>query len=1032
MNLFNKKKGNKGFTLVELLATIVILGILSSMAIAGVSVLIKKAKNSEEEANAKVIQMAAESYLQANKDNAPRSIGECTTVSVADLKNKKFLTDDITNSDSKSCMKNSYVKIFKSSNGEFIYTPYIYCGDAKETTSSKEKMVPIGEIKFSKTTDVNRASFVLNLYGDQNKTKGHYAPSTEIDGYSWSLSVMYEGDTSYTEIYNTGTLSANKAKSLEISENLADYVDISSTTKVKVDYMITNVACETYTSEMVSNGGASTGTEFEDTVPPTCGEVSGNATGENDWISNISSNKSRLVSVTCNDGDGSGCKRKSFSRSWPDKSKASGVEKAYIDIYDNRDKKFEGNSETGNKTKCLVDVNVDLETPSASLIATKTATDNNNVLSSRKPLKIEASTNPIASNVIHVSDYDGTTSNWMNKKDFSEGIYFKIDLEDNLHLDHYTWETNMGYQTSVNENEVSSKNPDGVSSTLIPQEEKHGKTDLHGSTKYSIVVKLSVEGKRYGVLTVYDKAGNAIKYEIYANIDRTAPQAATFDGKLIDKNDSKYDVYSYESPDDSLWTNSRVRINSTGTGMDEIEDPIQNIVLPNLSGHKQYYYYLYDVTNGEKEIKNHEMISDGGFFTISDDGVYKLRFEDCDKAGNCSFSNWKYVRVDRTPPTCKPSIVYEGTEFEYTPATTGKDSWTNKSVRITQTCEDGKGTSGCTSQSSIPIFKVYDNERLNDYAGAAGLNEGGVFYDNAGNSVTCPTYKVQIDKIPPTCEVSADHNDWTNSDVNITAKCTDDGGSNCKEQSHTYTFECTSSNSVNGVCKQGDLGAGDNGGTYIMEDIAGNSVVCPANQSVKIDIKPPTFTSNSLNKSNRTASATAKDCDNEGVDCAGGATISYAFTTGGQPEAWDAIWSSKASGNMSCNTWTNVYVKVYDRLGNTNIVSTEPSGYQDDCCSESNPLGCPWVTPCRKGMTHTYTPDTVGLHATYKYDGIAYHQSPPNGWNSSGEDYLYIIRYEGYMALVHDLRRNKNVKIYRNCINYSSPNSVCAYSKCPG
>lgn len=1029
MNLFNKKKGNKGFTLVELLATIVILGILSSMAIAGVSVLIKKAKNSEEEANAKVIQMAAESYLQANKDNAPRSIGECTTVSVVDLKNKKFLTDDITNSDSKSCMKNSYVKIFKSSNGEFIYTPYIYCGDAKETSSSKEKMVPMGEIKFSKTTDVNRASFVLNLYGDQNKTKGHYTPTTEIDGYSWSLSVMYEGDTSYTEIYNTGTLSANKAKSLEISENLADYVDISSTTKVKVDYMITNVACETYTSEMVSNGGASTGTEFEDTVPPTCGEVSGNATSENDWISNISSNKSRLVSVTCNDGDGSGCKRKRFSRSWPDKSKPSGVEKEYIDIYDNRDKKFEGNSETGNKTKCLVDVNVDLETPSASLIATKTATDNNNMLASKKPLKIEASTNPIASKVIHVSDYDGTTSNWMNKKDFSEGIYFKIDLEDNLHLDHYTWETNMGYQTSVNENEVSSKNPDGVSSTLIPQEEKHGKTDLHGSTKYSIVVKLSVEGKRYGILTVYDKAGNSIKYEIYANIDRTAPKAATFDGKLIDKNDSKYDVYSYESPDDSLWTNSRVRINSTGTGMDEIEDPIQNIVLPNLSGHKQYYYYLYDVTNGTKEIKNREMISDGGVFTISDDGVYKLRFEDCDKAGNCSFSNWKYVRIDRTPPTCKPSIVHEGTGLAYTPATAGKDSWTNKSVRITQTCEDGKGTSGCTSESSTPIFKVYDNERLNDYAGAAGLNEGGVFYDNAGNSVTCPTYKVQIDKIPPTCDVSADYNDWTNSDVNITASCKDDGGSNCKEQSHTYTFKCTSSNSVNGVCKQGDLGAGDNGVAYTMYDVAGNSVVCPANQSVKIDKQAPTFTSESL--SNRNVSATAKDCDNEGVDCVGGATISYAFTTGNQPGAGDAIWSSNTSGSMSCNTWTNVYVKVYDKLGNTSILSTDPGGYQDDCCSKSNPYGCPWVTACRKGNTCVYKNKENANRPGIYCDGIVAH--------ITSEDYMYILGYDGVHAYVFVPKYKENaflnngyVYIWSKCINYNSPNSVCSFSKCPG
>ena len=91
-----------------------------------------------------------------------------------------------------------------------------------------------------------------------------------------------------------------------------------------------------------------------------------------------------------------------------------------------------------------------------------------------------------------------------------------------------------------------------------------------------------------------------------------------------------------------------------------------------------------------------------------------------------------------------------------------------------------------------------------------------------------------------------------------------------------------------------------------------------------------------------------------------------------------------------------------------------------------------WIDVLSENMTNTYTPRTVGLHAFYQYDGIAYHQSPPNGYNRSGEDYLYIIRYEGYLALVHDLRRGKNVKIYRNCINYSSPNSVCAYSQCPG
>ena len=634
MNLFNKKKGNRGFTLVELLAAIVILGILSTMAIVSVSNLIKKAKSSAEDANAKTIQMAAESYIQANKDTAPKSIGECVTVSASDLKNKKFLTDEITNSNNESCMKNSYVKIFKSSNGKYIYTPYIYCGADKASTDSKDKMVPVGEIKFSKSTDVNKASFTLNLYGDQNKTKGQYTPTTEIDGYSWSLSVMYDGENSYTEVYNTGTLSANKAKFLEISEKLSDYVDISSVTKVKVDYMITNVVCETYTSEMVSDDGASSTTQFEDTVPPICGAVSGDASSEKDWVSNSSSSKTRLVSVACSDGDGSGCKRKSFSRSWPDKSAPYGVEKAYVDIYDNRDKKFDGNSETGNKTKCLVDVNVDLQTPSGSLIAAKTATGKN-ILSSKKALEIKASTDPIASNVVRVNDYSGTTSNWMNGIDFKDGVYFIVKVKDNLHLDHYTWETNKGDQTSVNESDVSVNYPDGVASTQIPQVAKYGKTALHGSTEYIITVRLNTEGNRYGILTVYDKAGNAIKYEMYANIDKTAPPVPEI---------SLYKWKTNEEKNKPTNKTSGLDLYTEGSWTDK-----KIIAIPKSTDDKTSaadIIYKYTTTGKTKNEKD----TIGNYRNIEEEGESTIKFKACDKAGNCSkYSDKKTVKLDFTP-----------------------------------------------------------------------------------------------------------------------------------------------------------------------------------------------------------------------------------------------------------------------------------------------------------------------------------------------------------------------------------------------
>ena len=66
---------NKGFTLVELLATIVIVGILSIMAIAGISGLINKSRIESEKQYKRALKMAAESYYQTNKTKLPKNVG---------------------------------------------------------------------------------------------------------------------------------------------------------------------------------------------------------------------------------------------------------------------------------------------------------------------------------------------------------------------------------------------------------------------------------------------------------------------------------------------------------------------------------------------------------------------------------------------------------------------------------------------------------------------------------------------------------------------------------------------------------------------------------------------------------------------------------------------------------------------------------------------------------------------------------------------------------------------------------------------
>jgi len=62
-----KKLNNKGFTLVELLAVVVILVVIMMIAIPNISSSIERSKNKQKTATEKIIISAAELYISANR-----------------------------------------------------------------------------------------------------------------------------------------------------------------------------------------------------------------------------------------------------------------------------------------------------------------------------------------------------------------------------------------------------------------------------------------------------------------------------------------------------------------------------------------------------------------------------------------------------------------------------------------------------------------------------------------------------------------------------------------------------------------------------------------------------------------------------------------------------------------------------------------------------------------------------------------------------------------------------------------------------
>lgn len=100
-----------GFTLVELIAVIVILGLLALIANSSVVNVVKNSKSDLYNTQLKLIESAAESWGNDNLDKLPND-GECKYLTLANLKNYGLMEEEIINpKTNKEFSDNLYIKI---------------------------------------------------------------------------------------------------------------------------------------------------------------------------------------------------------------------------------------------------------------------------------------------------------------------------------------------------------------------------------------------------------------------------------------------------------------------------------------------------------------------------------------------------------------------------------------------------------------------------------------------------------------------------------------------------------------------------------------------------------------------------------------------------------------------------------------------------------------------------------------------------------------------------------------------------------
>ena len=774
------KKSNRGFSFVELLAAIVIMGLLSGLAIVSIRFLTNKAEKEYYKAQESEVIMSAKSYTQDNRNYLPKRVGMKRQIYLSTLQDKKYIGDVVDRSKKKCDPTKSYVQVYRYDKNHYNYVVNLVCDRYKSSEDdnaliNEKPTVSINFLNVSKTDKYSDAKARIVIKDDH-----------KISSYSYII--MKDNE----EVKNSGDIDGKLQTEISTDISLANYVPGKITVKV--------VATNTLGNQ--GNGKASATVQNENA--PECQivsdnsakDVNGKPTCEGKWINNPDL-ATVEAQVKCIDKSGSGCQKDVYTQKFFGERKTD-----TILIKDN----------TGNTNNCSVYVCIDVTKPTTPVIDNPyegvwinkkysikiTSYDETAGIAyfeyrypnSTSPGETEwkkwenSSKNPGDTTPFETTNFSKERSEYVEVRACDRAGNCSDTARSMIKIDR----TNPTCTITRNK-----ANPDGlndwyvtnVNLTLNPKND-HGSGDRAVDSPISYELKNTNSASYKGTTTGTQTETKGITW--YGFIKDEAGNKTSCNSGSFKVDTTKPDKPKITSSYENKWTNKTFAL---------------SIVSVDQTSGIDYFAYRYpsSTSPGENVWTNYANSSrapgvNTAFTTtnFSKERDENVEIKVCDVAGNCSDTSSSRIRIDKTAPTCTVTRNKANPD--------GNNDWykTNVTLTINRNDVNGSGDRAVNSPVSYGVYATnsenYDNKANKTQSDISKVTWYGFVKDEAGNKSTCNSGSFKVDTTAPTCTVNksgtAGRNNWYRSNVKLSLSTNDN-----MSGVDTYDLKSTNSASYN-------------------------------------------------------------------------------------------------------------------------------------------------------------------------------------------------------------------------------------------